>query len=186
MAVCSDPPIDDERVLGATDSTGVSNAFGPLYLGAAICIPDPAEIVSPTPPPYLSNLDQRVRLIEQQAMDELCIVHFDEQVKNMSAEEFMDRLLASAARTAGWQDRRPVSFARSGVGPRRMFSSLCLLVTPVVRRHLALAPQARLPVGIALGHDVDVITQFAERDLQVVARHVERDCIGDRAARFFG
>ena len=59
--------------------------------------PDPAEVVSPNPPPYLSNLDQKIRLIEGQGIDELCVVHFDEHVKNMSAEAFMDLLLANAS-----------------------------------------------------------------------------------------
>lgn len=59
--------------------------------------PDPAEVVSPNPPPYLSDLDQKIELIAAQGIDELCVVHFDEAIKNMSAETFMDALLASAA-----------------------------------------------------------------------------------------
>lgn len=58
--------------------------------------PDPAEVVSPSPPSYLSDLDHKIELIEQQGIDELCVVHFDEQVKNLSAEQFMDQLLTSA------------------------------------------------------------------------------------------
>jgi riboflavin kinase / FMN adenylyltransferase len=59
--------------------------------------PDPAEIVLANPPPYLSSLSQKTRLIEGQGIDELCIVHFDERVKNMTANEFMDQVLANAA-----------------------------------------------------------------------------------------
>jgi riboflavin kinase/FMN adenylyltransferase len=58
--------------------------------------PDPAEVVSPNPPPYLSDLEQKIRLIGDQGIAELCIVHFDEQVKNMSAEQFMDQLVENA------------------------------------------------------------------------------------------
>jgi riboflavin kinase/FMN adenylyltransferase len=58
--------------------------------------PDPAEVVSPNPPPYLTDLDQKIELIEAHGIDELCIVHFDEHVKNMSAEAFMDEILNAA------------------------------------------------------------------------------------------
>ncbi|HVA24667.1 MAG TPA: bifunctional riboflavin kinase/FAD synthetase [Chloroflexota bacterium] len=58
--------------------------------------PDPSEVVSPNPPPYLSDLDQKIELIEAQGIDELCIVHFDERIKNLSAQEFMDPIVAAA------------------------------------------------------------------------------------------
>jgi riboflavin kinase/FMN adenylyltransferase len=58
--------------------------------------PDPAEVVSPNPPPYLSDLEQKTELIAAQGIDELCVVHFDEQVKNMSAEAFMDEIVGAA------------------------------------------------------------------------------------------
>ena len=58
--------------------------------------PDPAELVSPNPPPYLTSLEQRIELIAAQGIDELCIVHFDETIKNMTAQAFMDDLLSSA------------------------------------------------------------------------------------------
>jgi riboflavin kinase/FMN adenylyltransferase len=58
--------------------------------------PDPSEVVSPNPPPYLSDLTQKIRLIEDRGIDELCVVHFDEDVKNMSAEQFMDEVLQNA------------------------------------------------------------------------------------------
>ncbi|HEX6512928.1 MAG TPA: bifunctional riboflavin kinase/FAD synthetase [Chloroflexota bacterium] len=58
--------------------------------------PDPAEVVSPNPPPYLSDLEQKIELIEGIGIDELCVVHFDAHVKNMSAQEFMDHILESA------------------------------------------------------------------------------------------
>lgn len=58
--------------------------------------PDPAEVVSPNPPPYLSDLDQKIELIAAQGLDELCVVHFDERVKNMTAQEFMDAVLEAA------------------------------------------------------------------------------------------
>ena len=59
--------------------------------------PDPAEVVSANPPPYLSDLDQKIELIEAQGIDELCIVHFDRRIKNMTAQEFMDPILDAAA-----------------------------------------------------------------------------------------
>jgi riboflavin kinase/FMN adenylyltransferase len=59
--------------------------------------PDPAEVVSANPPPYLTDLDQKIDLIAAQGIDELCIVHFDEQVKNMSAEQFMDEVVSAAS-----------------------------------------------------------------------------------------
>lgn len=59
--------------------------------------PDPAEVVSPNPPPYLSDLDRKIELIGGLGIDELCVAHFDEQVKNMSAEQFMDLLVEDAA-----------------------------------------------------------------------------------------
>jgi riboflavin kinase / FMN adenylyltransferase len=55
--------------------------------------PDPAEVVSANPPPYLSDLDQKTELIEAQGIDELCIMHFDERVKDMTAQAFMDSVL---------------------------------------------------------------------------------------------
>jgi len=58
--------------------------------------PDPAEVVSPNPPPYLSDLEQKTELIAEQGIDELCVVHFDEAVKNESAEQFMDELIGAA------------------------------------------------------------------------------------------
>jgi riboflavin kinase / FMN adenylyltransferase len=58
--------------------------------------PDPAEVVSPNPPPYLSSLDQKIELIAAQGLDELCVVHFDEHVKKMSAQEFMDEIVGAA------------------------------------------------------------------------------------------
>jgi riboflavin kinase/FMN adenylyltransferase len=58
--------------------------------------PDPAEVVSPNPPPYLTSLQQRIELIDEIGIDELCIVHFDEKVRNMSAEDFLDRARAHA------------------------------------------------------------------------------------------
>jgi riboflavin kinase/FMN adenylyltransferase len=58
--------------------------------------PDPSEVVSPNPPPYLSDLDQKISLVEAQGIDELCVVHFDEHVKTMTAQAFMDTLLGAA------------------------------------------------------------------------------------------
>jgi len=58
--------------------------------------PDPAEVVSPDPPPHLTDLEQRIELIERQGMDELCILHFDRAMMALSAEQFMDQLLSHA------------------------------------------------------------------------------------------
>jgi len=58
--------------------------------------PDPAEVVSPNPPPYLTSLQQRIELIDEIGVDELCIVHFDETVRTMTAEDFLDHVRAHA------------------------------------------------------------------------------------------
>ena len=58
--------------------------------------PDPAEVVSTNPPPYLSDLDQKIELIAAQGIDELCVMHFDARIKNMTAQEFMDAVVRAA------------------------------------------------------------------------------------------
>lgn len=59
--------------------------------------PDPAEVVSARPHLYLTSLDDKLELLGQQGLDEVCVVHFDEAVANLSAQQFMDELLASTA-----------------------------------------------------------------------------------------
>ena len=58
--------------------------------------PDPAEVVAANPPPYLSDLDQKIELIAAQGIDELCVVHFDQDTKNMTAQAFMDQVVEAA------------------------------------------------------------------------------------------
>ncbi|MBV9119926.1 MAG: adenylyltransferase/cytidyltransferase family protein, partial [Chloroflexi bacterium] len=54
--------------------------------------PDPAEVVSPNPPPYLTSLQQKTELIAALGIDELCVLEFDERIKAMTAQEFMDEI----------------------------------------------------------------------------------------------
>jgi riboflavin kinase/FMN adenylyltransferase len=86
--------------LGHQSLFGQLKAQGEQHQAGTLAVtfdPDPAEEVSPNPPPYLTDLQQKIELIGELGIGELCIVHFDEHVRNMSAGQFMDVLLGSAA-----------------------------------------------------------------------------------------
>jgi len=50
------------------------------------------------PPPRLTNFRERWRLLEPSGLTQLCLLHFNESLRSLSAEQFMQRLQAARAR----------------------------------------------------------------------------------------
>ena len=76
----------------------------------------PAAVVRPeSAPPLLTDLEQKLELLEATGVDYTYVIHFDEARSKEPAEDFVDEVLVSAC-TPGQSSWAPTSISATGVG----------------------------------------------------------------------